>query len=69
MLIPRNVRSDFSLRDFHKSMKTDRSNFDHTMTANQKITAPFITPTDLSAKATKDICGAINPLLADVFAI
>jgi starvation-inducible DNA-binding protein len=31
--------------------------------------APLITPTDLSAKATKDISGAMNAILADVFAL
>jgi len=41
----------------------------HSTTAQRKFKAPLITPTDLSAKATKDIAGAINTLLADVFAI
>ena len=31
--------------------------------------APLLTPTDLSAKASRDISGAINILLADVFAL
>lgn len=31
--------------------------------------APLITPTDLEAKATKDIAGAMNAILADVFAL
>ena len=31
--------------------------------------APLITPTDLEAKATKDIVGAMNAILADVFAL
>ena len=34
-----------------------------------KMEAPLVTPTDLSAKATKDISGAMNPILADVFAL
>ena len=41
----------------------------HSTTAQRKLKAPLVTPTDLSAKATKDISGAINALLADVFAI
>src|SRR6201994_4699552 len=31
--------------------------------------APLETPTDLSAEATKDISGALNALLADVFVL
>src|SRR5256712_9835415 len=31
--------------------------------------APLATPTDLTAKATKDIAGALNAILADVFAL
>ena len=31
--------------------------------------APLITPTDLKAAATKDITGAMNAILADVFAL
>src|SRR5277367_3005303 len=31
--------------------------------------APLLTPTDLGAKATKDIEGAMNAILADVFAL
>ncbi len=31
--------------------------------------APLITPTDLDAAATKDIAGAMNAILADVFAL
>ena len=31
--------------------------------------APLITPTDLKAGATKDIAGAMNAILADVFAL
>ncbi len=31
--------------------------------------APLATPTDLKAKATKDIAGAMNAILADVFAM
>lgn len=31
--------------------------------------APLVTPTDLKASATKDIAGAMNAILADVFAL
>jgi len=31
--------------------------------------APLITPTDLKAEATRDIAGAMNAILADVFAL
>ncbi|MEO7166870.1 MAG: DNA starvation/stationary phase protection protein [Chthoniobacterales bacterium] len=36
---------------------------------SRKMEAPLHTPTDLRAKATKDICGALNSILADVFAV
>jgi starvation-inducible DNA-binding protein len=35
----------------------------------RKFEAPLITPTDLEAKATKDIAAAMNAVLADVFAL
>jgi len=35
----------------------------------RKMEAPLATPSDLSAKATKDIGGVMNPILADVFAL
>jgi starvation-inducible DNA-binding protein len=35
----------------------------------RKFAAPLVTPTDLSKKATKDIAGAMNAILADVFAL
>src|ERR1700688_2937443 len=31
--------------------------------------APLITPTDLKAEATRDVAGAMNAILADVFAL
>src|SRR6476620_5540182 len=31
--------------------------------------APLSTPTDLSAEATRDVAGALNAILADVFAL
>jgi len=40
-----------------------------TATKIRKQQAPLATPTDLSAKATKDITGMMNALLADVFAL
>ena len=35
----------------------------------RKVEAPLITPTDLSPDATKEIAGAMNAILADVFAL
>jgi starvation-inducible DNA-binding protein len=35
----------------------------------QRQRAPLETPTDLSAEATRDIAGAMNAILADVFAL
>ena len=35
----------------------------------RKFEAPLVTPTDLSPEATKDIAGAMNAILADVFAL
>jgi starvation-inducible DNA-binding protein len=35
----------------------------------QRRNAPLITPTDLGAKASVDIAGALNAILADVFAL
>src|SRR5271167_2269432 len=35
----------------------------------ERLRAPLSTPTDLSAEATRDISGALNILLADVFAL
>jgi starvation-inducible DNA-binding protein len=35
----------------------------------RKLEAPLVTPTDLSPAATKDIEGAMNAILADVFAL
>jgi starvation-inducible DNA-binding protein len=36
---------------------------------NERRLAPLATPTDLSAAATRDIAGALNAILADVFAL
>jgi len=35
----------------------------------QRRAAPLATPTDLTTAATKDIAGAMNAVLADVFAL
>ena len=35
----------------------------------QRRKAPLVTPTDLSAKGTRDIAGGLNGVLADVFAL
>ena len=35
----------------------------------RKLRAPLVTPTDLKRDATKDIAGAMNAILADVFAL
>ncbi|AHF93235.1 DNA-binding protein [Opitutaceae bacterium TAV5] len=45
-------------------MKTTES-----ATLTRKFEIPLATPTDLTAKATKDLSGALNTLLADVFAL
>ncbi|ORE92679.1 DNA-binding ferritin-like protein (oxidative damage protectant) [Stappia sp. 22II-S9-Z10] len=39
------------------------------MTITDALRAPIATPTDLGADATRDITGAVNALLADVFAL
>ena len=40
-----------------------------TQDLNKRQQAPLLTPTDLKAAATKDIAGAMNAILADVFAL
>ena len=40
-----------------------------TQTIKHRRNAPLATPTDLAAAATKDISGAMNAVLADVFAL
>jgi len=44
-------------------MKTSREDLVH------RLSAPLATPTDLKPAATKDIAGAMNAVLADVFAL
>ena len=48
-------------------MKTMTSTKAHEL--KQRRRAPVDTPTDLSAEATRDIAGAMNAILADVFAL
>ena len=48
-------------------MKTMSSPKAHELKQRQR--APLDTPTDLSAEATRDIAGAMNAILADVFAL
>ena len=48
-------------------MKTITSTKTHE--PKQRRRAPVDTPTDLSAEATRDIAGAMNAILADVFAL
>jgi starvation-inducible DNA-binding protein len=40
-----------------------------TATLERRLTMPLHTPTDLGAEATKDIAGAMNAILADVFSL
>src|ERR1700674_961058 len=44
-------------------MKTNREDL------VRRLSAPLATPTDLKPAATKDIAGAMNAILADVFAL
>jgi starvation-inducible DNA-binding protein len=48
-------------------MKTITSTKTHELKQRQR--APVDTPSDLSAEATRDIAGAMNAILADVFAL
>jgi starvation-inducible DNA-binding protein len=48
-------------------MKTMTSTKTHELKQRQR--APVDTPTDLSTEATRDIAGAMNAILADVFAL
>src|SRR5947209_2838963 len=43
-------------------------NHDH-KTLDRKLKAPLVTPSDLKRDGTKDIAGAMNAILADVFAL
>src|ERR1700680_4474146 len=46
-----------------------RNNSTRTTELQHRRGAPLATPTDLSRSATKDIAGAMNAILADVFAL
>ena len=46
-----------------------RNNSSTTTELQHRRGAPLATPTDLSGSATKDIAGAMNAILADVFAL
>src|SRR5213083_2992773 len=46
-----------------------RNNSKKTIELLQRRDAPLETPTDLTRAATRDIAGAINAILADVFAL
>src|SRR5438874_295264 len=46
-----------------------RNNSTKTAGLRQRRDAPLATPTDLTRSATKDITGAMNAILADVFAL
>ena len=46
-----------------------RNNSTKTSELRQRRDAPLTTPTDLTRSATKDIAGAMNAILADVFAL
>jgi len=46
-----------------------RNNWTKTAELRQKRDAPLTVPTDLTRSATKDIAGAMNAILADVFAL
>ena len=47
----------------------NKSNSTKTSELRRRRDAPLATPTDLSRSATKDIAGAMNAILADVFAL
>ena len=46
----------------------NRPSAERTVDAKKRQAAPLATPTDLKAAAIKDIAGAMNEILADVFA-
>ena len=47
----------------------NRNGSTKTLELRQRRNAPLATPTDLTRSATKDIAGAMNAILADVFAL
>src|SRR6058998_3639721 len=58
---------DENNRGGQKNMR--RNNSTKTTELRQRRDAPLTTPTDLTRSATKDIAGAMNAILADVFAL
>ena len=50
-------------------VKKPRPSDERTADAKKRQAAPLATPTDLKAAATRDIAGAMNAILADVFAM
>jgi starvation-inducible DNA-binding protein len=54
------------LRNQERTMKKSKST---TERLQREQLSPLVTPTDLKAGATKDIAGAMNAILADVFAL
>ncbi len=50
-------------------MKKAKPSLDSKATAQRRRRAPLATPTDLGAEATRDVTGAMNAILADVFAL
>jgi len=50
-------------------MKNDPMSKNRAGETAQRFERPLMTPTDLSAEATKDISAAMNAILADVFAL
>src|SRR2546430_121366 len=61
------VRADRTSTATNQTM--NKSNSRKTSELLQRREAPLATPTDLTRSATKDIAGAMNAILADVFAL
>src|SRR5207248_4303193 len=58
-----------STRTGGKDNNMRKNNSTKTAELRQRRDAPLATPTDLTRSATKDIAGAMNAILADVFAL
>jgi starvation-inducible DNA-binding protein len=54
---------------FHNTSSQKETQAMNARDAKARRTAPLDTPTDLGSDATKDISGALNALLADMFAL
>src|SRR5258706_3096070 len=61
------MRARQSVKTKEYSMKTATTNKSQGLKERQRT--PLATPTDLTDEATRDIAGAMNALLADVFAL